>query len=88
MENRDRNDIIALILQACTEPSTATRIMYSTLLNFRQVKYYARYLVGIELLEHRSLEHKYAITNKGRRYLELYNSGLELMNDIGIIDNN
>ena len=74
---RDRIEIIALILQACSEPSTATKITYSSLLNFHQVKVYIDQLVRLKLLDHSAQDRTYIITDKGRQYLDLYNIELK-----------
>ena len=71
--NRDKDEIIALILQACTEPITRSKIMYNTLLNFHQVTNYVVVLVRDGLLREQPENKTFVTTYKGRRYLELYN---------------
>jgi predicted transcriptional regulator len=80
MANRDRAEICALILQACNEPMTRSKIMYKSLLNFHQVNAYAELLVKSELLGYDAQSRTFLITSKGRKYLELYSNGLQLVN--------
>ena len=78
-KNRDRDEIIALILGACQEPITRSKIMYKSLLNFHQVNAYVDMLTEAALLNNDVLARTFVITNKGREYLELYNSGMQLV---------
>jgi predicted transcriptional regulator len=80
MANRDRDEICALILQACSEPITRSKIMYKSLLNFHQVNAYAELLVKSQLLGYDAENRTFLITSKGRKYLELYGNGLKLVN--------
>ena len=79
MLNRDRDEICALVLHSCNEPVTRSKIMYKTLLNFHQVNAYAELLVKSELLDYDIQNRTFLITNKGRKYLELYSNGLQLV---------
>jgi predicted transcriptional regulator len=88
MLKRDRIEIIALILQACSEPSTATKITYLTLLNFRQVTVYIDYLVRLKLLERSIQTRTYTITDKGRQYLDLYNIDMRKLVSASSSNNN
>ena len=81
MPNRDRDEICALILQACSEPITRSKIMYKSLLNFHQVNAYVELLVKSELLDYDVQNRTFLITSKGRKYLELYSSGLQLIDN-------
>ena len=87
MPKRDRFEIIALILRACSEPSTATKITYSSLLNFHQVTAYIENLVRLNLLEHSTQDRTYIITDKGRQYLDLCNTSMNLVNGSNDNDN-
>jgi predicted transcriptional regulator len=89
LPNRDRDEIFALILEACQEPATRTKIMYKSLLNFHQVNSYVRVLLERHLIKQKEGTQTFRITTKGRKYLDLYNSGLRLMNtpaDIAVED--
>jgi predicted transcriptional regulator len=70
--NRDKTEITALILRACSEPLTRSKIMYNTILNFHQVKNYVVVLVADGLLKEQPENKTFVTTHKGRRYLELY----------------
>jgi predicted transcriptional regulator len=72
MKNRDKDEITAAILEACAEPMTRSKIMYNTILNFSQVTNYASILVRDGLLMAIPMDKTFVITEKGKRYLELY----------------
>jgi predicted transcriptional regulator len=80
LKTRDRTEIISLILQAVEiEPLTRSKIMYQSMLNFTQVKYYASFLTQQGLLRYVRLDRKYAITDKGRQFLALFNETNKLL---------
>jgi predicted transcriptional regulator len=87
MPKRDRIEIIAMILQACNEPSTATKMTYSSMLTYHQVTAYIDYLVRLKLLEHSAQEHTYIVTDKGRQYVDLFNKGMKLVSGSSICIN-
>jgi predicted transcriptional regulator len=47
--------------------------MYNTLLNFHQVKNYVSFLARERLLREQPENRTFVTTDKGKRYLELYN---------------
>ena len=61
------------------EPLTRSKIMYQSMLNFTQVKYYASFLTQQGLLRYVRLDRKYAITDKGRQFLALFNETSKLL---------
>jgi predicted transcriptional regulator len=64
---------LGLILQALEgEPLTRSKIMYQTMLNFKQATDYTGFLVQEGLLTYLMLDRKYAITDRGRRFLALF----------------
>jgi predicted transcriptional regulator len=77
--NRDRNEIIALILDATREPATRTKIMYDAMLNFHQVSDYLPVLIDSGMLKGVLGDKKYVATERGRRYIELYRQGEKLL---------
>ncbi|MDQ3837231.1 MAG: winged helix-turn-helix domain-containing protein [Thermoproteota archaeon] len=81
MKTRSRTEIIGLILQAViAEPLTHSKIMYQAMLNFTQVKHYTSFLTQQGLLRYLGLEEKkYAITDKGRHFLTLFNETNRLL---------
>jgi predicted transcriptional regulator len=79
---RSRDDIIASVLQATIEKEIRTKIMYKTYLPYQQFKEYLSILVQYQLVEHQEEEEEeqtYRITEKGRRFLEIYNQINELI---------
>ena len=73
MKTRSRTEIIGLILQAVEgEPLTRSKIMYQTMLNFKQVTDYTSILIQQELLSYSKLDRTYTITDKGRQFLALF----------------
>jgi predicted transcriptional regulator len=92
LKTRDRTEIIGLILQALEgEPLTRSKIMYQSMLNFTQVTGYTAFLVQEGFLRYMVLDRKYAITDKGRQFLTLFNKASKLLtasNDDGMAENN
>jgi predicted transcriptional regulator len=89
LKTRSSTEIIGLILQAVqAEPLTHSKIMYQTILNFTQVKDYAVFLTQQGLLRYLSLEKKYAMTDKGRQFLTLFNETNRLLTVSGDNNNN
>ncbi len=80
LKTRDRTAIIGLILQAVEgEPLTRSKIMYQAMLNFTQVTGYTAFLVQERLLRYMMGGRKYAITDKGRQFLTLFNETSKLL---------
>ena len=81
LKTRSRTEIVGLILQAVeAEPLTRSKIMYLAMLNFNQTNQYTALLVREGLLQYRTLENKYAINDKGRQFLALFNETNKLLN--------
>jgi predicted transcriptional regulator len=77
---RSRTEIIGLILQAVEgEPLTRSKVMYQTMLNFKQVTDYTSLLIQQELLSYSKLDRTYTITDKGRQFLALFNETSKLL---------
>ena len=73
MKTRDSTEIIGLILQAVEhQPLTRSKIMYQALINFKQVTNYAGILTDEGLLSYLAENRKFAITNRGKQFLELF----------------
>lgn len=75
-KHRSRIELIASILGAAasvTEGELSTRIMYRVNTSQRDLKEYLQDLLNFELLEHDSNSRRYRITNRGSRFLLLYN---------------
>ena len=80
MKARSRTKIIGLILQAVEgEPLTRSKVMYQTMLNFKQVTDYTSLLIQQELLSYSKLDRTYTITDKGRQFLVLFTETSKLL---------
>jgi predicted transcriptional regulator len=83
LKTRDSTEIIGLILQAVEgKPLTRSKILYHTMLNFKQINDYKAFLIQEGLLRHLMLDRKYAITNKGRQFLALFNETNKLLSPL------
>ncbi|MCK4669213.1 hypothetical protein KAT21_03740 [Candidatus Bathyarchaeota archaeon] len=83
--HRGRLDIVADILNASFGGARKTHLMYRCNLSFKQLKYYLELLLRIGLLHFAdpSEGHNpsfFAITDKGREFLEAYKGLKGLMN--------
>jgi predicted transcriptional regulator len=80
LKTRDSTEIIGLILQAVEhQPLTRSKIMYQAILNFKQVTDYAGILTNEGLLSYPVENRKYAITNRGKQFLELFKETKKLL---------
>ena len=78
MKNRGRQDINAMILEAAIAGENKTKIMYKAYLSHNQLCVHLTELQDNGLLEYRLGEQTYMTTQKGKRYLEIYNNMNEL----------
>jgi predicted transcriptional regulator len=80
LKYRGRTEIIGSILQAVeVEPLTRSKIMYQTMLNFKQTTAYTSLLIQQKLLSYSKLDRTYTITDKGRQFLALFNETSKLL---------
>ena len=80
MKARSRTELIGLILQAVQgEPLTRSKIMYQAMLNFKKATDYSAVMIQHGLLKYKMLDRKYAITDKGRQFLTLFNESNTLL---------
>ena len=84
MRNRDRNEIVASILQSVINPKAddgirRTRIMYNSFLSYSMVTHYLKLLTENGSLEYDELNKTYRITEAGLRVLELHNKITEML---------
>jgi predicted transcriptional regulator len=75
---RGRFEIMAEILCYCSQQKTKTKIMYSTNLNYAQLKRHLKSLTSQGLLA--TDKKKYATTRKGHRFLELFSQLNTMLN--------
>jgi predicted transcriptional regulator len=73
MKYRSRTDITAQILEAGNGGVTKTKIMYKAFLSYAQLKEYLTVLIENGLLEYIEGEQIYRTTEKGNRFLKIYN---------------
>ena len=78
MKNRGRQDINAMILEAAIVAENKTRIMYKAYLSHNQLCAHLTELQDNGLLEYRLGDQSYMTTQKGKTYLEIYNTMNEL----------
>lgn len=72
MKYRSRTDIVSQILDAANGGSTKTKIMYRAYLSYAQLKEYLSILIENGLLEYEDGEHKYKTTEKGIKFMRVY----------------
>jgi predicted transcriptional regulator len=73
MKYRSRTDITAQILEAANGGVTKTKIMYKAFLSYAQLKEHLTVLIENGLLEYIEGEQIYRTTEKGNRFLKIYN---------------
>jgi predicted transcriptional regulator len=83
---RGRLEIIYEILSICQKPAQKTRVLYSCNLSYEQLSRYMKYLITKDLLSIIEVEQKklYQVTEKGRRFLERYESLSNIIEEIPI----
>jgi predicted transcriptional regulator len=79
MRYRNRTDIAALILDAADGGTAKTKIMYRAFLSYAQLKEYLGVLLENGLLQYQEGEQHFKTTEKGMRFLELYNQVGEII---------
>ncbi|MDQ4066353.1 MAG: winged helix-turn-helix domain-containing protein [Thermoproteota archaeon] len=80
LKTKSNTKIIGLISQAGErEALIRSKIMYQAILNFKHVTDYTAILIQESLLTYLMLDRKYAITDKGRQFLALFNETSKLL---------
>ena len=85
MKNRSRADLVASILQViCRGGSTKTKIMYRAYLSYNQLNEYLLFMLEAGLVQHQNgkqglLSSYFVITEKGRRFLDIYDKINEMV---------
>ena len=81
MKYRSRTDIVAKILQSASiKPISKTRLMYSTYMAYESITPYIAMLIENELLNYDDQTRLFSTTEKGLRFLQLYNGMRQLVN--------
>lgn len=75
---RGRLEIMAEILRYCDQQKAKTKIMYTINLNYAQLKRHLKSLTSQGLLT--TNKNKYATTQKGHRFLELFAQLNDILN--------
>jgi predicted transcriptional regulator len=71
---RSRTDIISQILEAANGgDATRSKIMYKAFLSYSQLKEYLTVLTESDLLSYDQETHTFKTTEKGLRFLQIYN---------------
>jgi predicted transcriptional regulator len=83
MRYRSRTEIISQILEAANSPVriTKTKLMYKVFLSHDQLKGYAKVLTESDLLRYDYVTRTFKTTEKGLRFLNLYNKIDQLMKE-------
>ena len=79
MKYRSRTDIVGLILEAANGGATKTKIMYKAFLSYAQLKEYLTVLLENDLLEYEEGRQFLRTTEKGIRFLQMYNQLDEML---------
>jgi predicted transcriptional regulator len=72
MENRSKEQITALILEAANRGSTKTEMMYEAVLTYEKLSEYCTALLESGLIEYQIDERTYKTTEKGLSFLRDY----------------
>jgi len=73
MKYRSRTDIVVQILDASNgNGANKTKIMYKAYLSYGQLKEYLSVLIANDLLEENETEKLYRITQKGSKFMRIY----------------
>jgi predicted transcriptional regulator len=80
---RSRTEIAAQILQAANDHNeiTKTKIIYVAFLSYKQLQEYLPPLIQNGLLEYLERTKRYKITEKGLKFLKMYEKMEELMTE-------
>jgi predicted transcriptional regulator len=74
VEYRNRIDIAAeMLASAAVQKVTKTRIRYRAFVPHEQMTEFLDILIGSELLRFNQEEHLYQTTEKGKKFLDMYN---------------
>ena len=83
MQNRSSVDLVSQILRGSIDGADASSIMFSLAISFSQVQDYLRLLTSRGLLEQNEETLSYNTTNKGVKFLRLYDQ----INEIFLSEN-
>jgi predicted transcriptional regulator len=79
MKYRSRTEIVSNILDAANGGASKSKIMYKAFLSYTQLKEYLSLLIENNLLESKEGTKVYKTTEKGLKFLRMYNEIGELL---------
>ena len=80
MGNRNRTEIVAMILNAANKGGeTKTKIMYFAFLSYNQLNEYLSILIENNLIEYLDGARRFKTTTKGLFFLKMHNELAELL---------
>jgi predicted transcriptional regulator len=83
MGNRSRTEIVSSILDAANGGGASkTKIMYTAFLSYNQLNEYLSLLTENNLIEYLDGTNKFKTTEKGLKYLKMYNEIRKLLPQI------
>ena len=69
---RNRIDIIAQLLDAASSPTTKTKMMYTVMLSYEQLKEYLLMLSANDLIGYDKPSQRFTTTDKGFQFMQRY----------------
>ena len=82
MGNRSRTEIVGNILDAANGGASKTKIMYTAFLSYNQLNEYLSLLTENNILEYLDGTNKFKTTEKGLKYLKMYDEIRKLLPQI------
>ena len=79
MGDRSRTEIVGNILEAANGGTSKTKIVYTAILSYGQLKEYLSILIENNLIEYVDGDNKFKTTEKGLNYLKMHNQIEELL---------
>jgi len=80
MKYRSRFEIASSILKVALEgKASKRRLMYASFLSFAQINEYLNFLLANKLITRSEETHIYGLTEKGMRFLRIYDEMAELI---------
>ena len=73
MKYQNRMDIVAIILESANGRQNKIKMMYNAFISYSELREYLAVLQENGLLEYELGTHIYKITDKGKRFLQIYN---------------
>ena len=82
---RNRIDIIAQLLEAASNGSTKTKMMYKAMLSHEQLKDYLHMLTENDLIKYDNASQRFTTTHKGYQFMQRYEDLSKLINPLSPI---